>query len=260
MATVRHLAADIGPRLASSPAFARAAAWVGRRFEAYGYDVRRQPFPVPAGDSWGVPVEAGTSLNVIASPADFDPSRPWRLVGAHLDTVAVAPGAEDNASGVAVLLELARLAAIRPTALPTVLVAFGGEEPLGAGEALHHFGSHVHAHRLAPAERRTLRAMVALDRVGVGDGGVVPACTGGISPLQARNDLIAVARWLGIETTACTDNSSSDHYSYERIGVTAARLGGTPYAGYHSTADVVSVVEPAQLRRVGRIMWAWLRP
>ena len=34
-----------------------------------------------------------------------------RLVGAHLDTVPQAPGAEDNASGVAVLLELARLAA-----------------------------------------------------------------------------------------------------------------------------------------------------
>ena len=88
----------------------------------------------------------------------------------------------------------------------------------------------------------------------------MPACTGGISPLRVRNALIAIAGRLGIETTACTDNSSSDHYSYERIGVTAARLGGTPYAGYHSAGDVVSVVEPAQLRRVGRIMWAWLRP
>ena len=258
--TVHHLARDIGPRLAASPAFDRAADWVQRRFASYGYDVSNQRIRVPAGDSWGVPVGAGTSRNVLAAPPDFDPSRPWRLVGAHLDTVAVAPGAEDNGSGVAVLLELARLAAGRPTALPTVFVAFGAEEPLGEGEAMHHFGSRLHADGLPPAELRTLRAMVALDRVGVGDGGVVPVCTGGVGPLRVRDDLIATARGLGIPTSACADNTSSDHYSYELVGVTAARLGSTPYAGYHSAADVPAVVEPAQLGRVGRLMWTWLQP
>ncbi len=259
LVTVQHLAGDIGPRLAASPAFDRAADWVARRFASYGYDVSNQQFPVPAGDSWGVPVEGGTSRNVVAAPADFDPRRPWRLVGAHLDTVAVAPGAEDNGSGIAVLLELARLAAGRQTALPTVFVAFGAEEPLGDGEALHHFGSRLHAQRLPAAERRNLRAMVSLDRVGVGAGGVVPVCTGGVSPLRVRNDLIATARELDITTSACTDNTSSDHYSYELVGVTSARLGSTPYAGYHSAGDVPAVVQPAQLGRVGRVMWAWLR-
>ena len=260
LATVNHLAGDIGPRLAASPAYDRAADWVQRRFASYGYDVSNQRIRVPAGDSWGVPVEGGTSRNVVAMPPDFDPRRPWRLVGAHLDTVAVAPGAEDNGSGVAVLLELARLAAGRPTALPTVFVAFGAEEPLGDGEAMHHFGSRLHADGLPPAERRTLRAMVALDRVGVGDGGVVPVCTGGVGPLRLRDDLIATARRLSIATSACADNTSSDHYSYELVGVTAARLGSTPYAGYHSAADVPAVVQPAQLGRVGRLMWAWLQP
>ncbi len=259
MTTVRHLAGDIGPRLAASPAFDRAAGWVQRRFESFGYDVRRESFRVPAGDSWGVPVEGGTSANVIASPPGLDPTRPWRLVGAHLDSVAAAPGAEDNASGISVLLELARLAAGRPTALPTVFVAFGGEEPLGDGEALHHFGSRLHAAGLGPAERGALRAMVALDRVGVGVGGVVPLCTGGVSPLRVRDDLVATARRLDVDTSVCTDNTSSDHWSYEQRGVTVARVGSTPYAGYHSAADVPAVVESAQLGRVGRVLWAWLQ-
>jgi len=131
---VRLLAGRIGPRLATGPAFREAAAYVERRLALAGYDVSRQRFGVPAGDSWGVPVAAGTSLNLVATPPGFDPGSPHRVVGAHLDTVAVAPGAEDNASGVAVLLELARLASSVGTRLPAVLVAFGGEEPRGPGD------------------------------------------------------------------------------------------------------------------------------
>ncbi|MEJ7707190.1 MAG: M28 family peptidase [Nocardioidaceae bacterium] len=189
----------------------------------------------------------------------FDPSEPWRLVGAHLDTVAVAPGAEDNGSGIAVLLELARLAAVGDTVLPTVFIAFGAEEPVGDGEAMHHFGSRLHVDRLPPQQLRALRAMVSLDRVGVSAGGVVPVCTGGVSPLRVRNDLVAVASKLGVEATTCTDNTASDHWSYEQRGVAVARIGSTPYAGYHSSSDVPDVVAPAQLARVGRTVWAWLR-
>ncbi|MEJ7707230.1 MAG: M28 family peptidase [Nocardioidaceae bacterium] len=206
-----------------------------------------------------MPVDAGTSANVIATPPGFDTQRPWRLVGAHLDTVAVAPGAEDNGSGVAVLLEVARLAATGDTALPTMFVAFGAEEPVGDGEALHHFGSQLHVDTLPPLQLKALQAMVSLDRVGVSAGRVVPVCTGGVSPLGVRNDLVAIARELRVENTACADNTASDHWSYEQRGVAVARIGATPYAGYHSASDVPDVVAPAQLGRVGRILWAWLR-
>src|SRR5688500_1950416 len=47
MAAVRHLAGAIGPREATSPAFERAARWVGRQFRGLGYDVRRQRVAVP---------------------------------------------------------------------------------------------------------------------------------------------------------------------------------------------------------------------
>lgn len=55
MATVRHLAEDIGPRLATSPAFDRASDWVERRLSGYGYDTSLQTVQVPAGSSWGCP-------------------------------------------------------------------------------------------------------------------------------------------------------------------------------------------------------------
>ena len=258
LATVRLLAGRIGPREATSTAFAEAADAVQREFERYGYDVTRQRFRVPAGVSWGVPVDAGSSANVVAVPRGFDPARPHRLVGAHLDTVPQAPGAEDNASGVAVLLELSRLAARSRApgpALPTVFIAFGAEEPRGEGEALHHFGSTVHVRRLP--NRTSVSAMLSLDRVGVGR--VVPVCTGGLGPLRVRNDLLAAAQRLAIPATGCTDNRSSDHWSYEQAGIAAARIGSTPYPEYHSAADRPGVPSGAQLRRVAMLAWAWLR-
>jgi hypothetical protein len=254
MADVRHLAGDIGPRLATGPAFREAAGWVSDRFAHLGYDVARQTYPVPAGSSWGVDVEAGRSANVVATPRGFDAARPYVVVGAHLDTIAVAPGAEDNASGIAVLLETARR--VRADGMTqVVLVAFGGEEPRGDGDEDHHVGSRHYVATMSPVERRHLRAMVSLDRVGVGP----PLTVGwveGTTP-RVRDALLRVAGRAGVRT-AVEENTGSDHESFADAGLPAARLGGTGYAAYHSAQDVPAVVDRAQLRRVGEVLWAWL--
>lgn len=247
MRTVRVLAGDIGPRLATGPAYLAAVDWAYPRLADAGYDVRVQRFGVPGGDSWGVPVEAGRSLNVIAEPPGFDRDEPHVLVGAHLDTVAVAPGAEDNASGVAVVMELARVLAGQPQ---VVLVLFGAEEPVGPGD-LHHFGSKRYAQ-----DPGNVTAMVSLDRVGVGDR--VPLAAFSADATGVRDELARLARRLEIPTTIGL-NTTSDHESFAVLGIPAARAGSTPYAGYHSAGDVPSVVEVEQLDRVGRLLTAWLR-
>ncbi|SED03924.1 Peptidase family M28 [Nocardioides exalbidus] len=261
-AVVRHLAGRIGPREGTSPAFREAVAWVDDRFTALGYDVSRQRVDVPAGVSWqGASLAAGRSANVVAAPPGFDAAEPHLVVGAHLDTVSGAPGAEDNASGVGVLLAVAEAIAERRTRLPVVLVAFGAEEPRGAGDALHHFGSRHYVASLTRAERGAVRGMVSLDRVGVGS--VVPvgsARESASEPDPVHRALLAAARGAGVPTVAEVRERSSDHWSFVRAGLPAARLGSTPYAGYHSPGDVPSVVERAQLERVGRVVLAWLAP
>ncbi len=257
LVNVRHLAIRIGPRHATSPAFAEAVDWAASRLRRLGYDVRRQPVAVPGGVSWGVPVTAGTSYNVIAATPDFAPRKPYVLVGAHLDTVPPAPGAEDNASGVSVVLELARLGRKEGTRLPVVFVLFGAEEPRGDGDDLHHFGSTAYVARMSRPARSNLQAMVSLDRVGVGS--VIPICTGGLSPPVVQRQLLSTAAEADIPTSRCDDNQSSDHWSFEKAGLAAVRVGGTPYAEYHSAADLPPVVDQGQLRRVGAMMWSWLR-
>ncbi|WP_293786799.1 M28 family metallopeptidase [uncultured Aeromicrobium sp.] len=257
MDDVRHLAETIGPRHATSPAYGEAAAWVEARFTELGYIVTRQDVAAPSGTTWGVDVPAGNSPNIVAARPGAAPADPHVLIGAHLDTVPVAPGAEDNASGVAVMLELARVVA--ETDLSVRFVAFGAEEPRGPGDALHHFGSQQYVAALDEAGRGAIRSMVALDRLGV-PGPEVPICSGDApaGTTAVRDALAAAAAGAGVPHTVCGANTTSDHWSFDKAGIPAARLGSIPYAGYHSPADTVDVIDPGQLERASVIMRTWL--
>lgn len=258
MATVRALAA-IGPRDAVSPAYRRAADLVARRFTALGYRVTRQPVPMPAGESWGVPVRAGTSVNVIADPPGFATDSPHVVLGAHLDTVPQSPGAEDNASGVAVLLELARVLAEDPAAsgLPVRFVAFGGEESRGgSGPGTYAFGSRRLVASLSAGQRRAVVAMVSLDRVGV-PSSRVPVCHATVARRGLADAIRTAARSAAVVTNGCT-NRASDHVAFDAARIPAARIGNVPYPAYHSRRDVPAVLDPRQLERVGTVLVSWL--
>jgi hypothetical protein len=262
---VRHLAGDIGPRPGTTRAYFRAAAWVEERLTELGWEVRGQSFRVPAGFSVagpteGLPVEGGRSVNLVATRGDVVPGEPWLAVGAHLDTVPTSPGAEDNGSGVGVLLAVAEALTGRRTRLPVVLIAFGAEEPRGEGDAHHHYGSRAYVASLSGAERRSLRGMVSLDRVGV--RGVVPvgsAVDPDREPDALHAELLRAARRADVPAATDPLQRSSDHWSFVRAGLPGVRLGSTPYAAYHSADDEIGVVDPRQLGRVARVVVSWLR-
>lgn len=87
--------------------------------------------------------------------------RPLILIGAHYDAVPGSPGADDNATGVAVLLELARLLSAEPARWPIQLVAFDLEEYFLAG-------SRAYASSLR-WQQQPLRLMLSLEMLGYFD-------------------------------------------------------------------------------------------
>ncbi len=116
------LAGEIGPRAPRvGGALARAEAHVRGELAAAGLAVERRPYRF-----FGREV-----ANLVGVPAVSSGAKHWYLVGAHYDSVAGTPGADDNASAVAVLLELARRLADCP--LPLRFVAFTMEEPPAFG-------------------------------------------------------------------------------------------------------------------------------
>ena len=129
----------------------RTAAYIASEFTACGGEVHEQKFSM--GDH--------EYKNVIAS---FGPeSDEVIVVGAHYDAEGEKPGADDNASGVAGVLELARLLSQENLAQRILLVAFTLEEP--PYFATEHMGSAVYAKSLAE-EGIYVKLMVSVEMIG----------------------------------------------------------------------------------------------
>lgn len=95
---VRAVGVEIGIREAGTDGDRRAAAYITERIERLGWSVTEQEFPLPQG---------GASTNVIGIPPGFDEGEPYVLVGGHRDSLR-GPGANDNATGIGVVLDVAR--------------------------------------------------------------------------------------------------------------------------------------------------------
>lgn len=96
-------------------------------------------------------------VNIFAQRQGTDPAAGAILVAAHYDTVSTSPGADDNASGVAVVLEVARLLGSRPTPR-TLQLAFFDREELGL------LGSRAFVTNKAQLEN--LHGVIVMDMVG----------------------------------------------------------------------------------------------
>lgn len=248
------LAGEIGPRETTSDAFRRAGLYVERRFRASGYRVTRQSFRVPAGLSNLVAVPDGDTFNIVAEPRGFDATRPHLIVGAHLDTVPQAPGAVDNATGVGVVIELARLASITPPSIPVVFVAFGGEEARVPKGGLH--GSKAFVAGLGAREQKAVAGAIIIDRMGTDDR--VPICTATKQSVAFARRFVDAARRVGVPTISCR-NDSSDHLSFTRAGILAVRIGPDDFREYHTPRDIPAILAPDQVQRAGTLLWEALR-
>jgi Zn-dependent M28 family amino/carboxypeptidase len=151
---VHALAADIGERnVFRLPALRRAADFVAGEWKAQGYRVSPQIY-----DVGGVP----TANLEVALPGRVRPHE-IVLVGAHYDSIIGSPGADDNASGVAALLEMSRLLVDAEPDRTVRLVAFVNEEP--PFFATPRMGSEVYA-RAARARGDDIRLMISLETIG----------------------------------------------------------------------------------------------
>ena len=100
---------------------------------------------------------------ILDLPAAKPSNLPPILIGAHYDAVPGTPGADDNATGVAVLLELAAVLTTEPLKYPVRLVAFDLEEAALTGKGL--LGSTAYATELK-AQKQPLRLMLSLEMLG----------------------------------------------------------------------------------------------
>lgn len=236
MGHVRKLATDIGVRVRATKNERLGANYVAEKLRKYGYEVAIRKFDVDEKKSRTVTASWPGSLKY-----------PF-VIGAHIDSVPGSPGANDNASGTAVMLEVARLFAGRDQAEFVKFVGFGSEEYGTNG--LHHVGSQTYVNRLGKKGRKWTPGMVSVDMIA--DGRPLIIGTAGIGPEAMARYLHDKLDAAGVGVTYQTTCDCSDNGPFELAGIPAAFMWSGDEPNYHSPSDTPPNLSKKDLVRSGR--------
>jgi Zn-dependent M28 family amino/carboxypeptidase len=226
--------ASWGPRPAGSANERRTTNLVANHLTSYGYAVNIQRFTLPHGQ---------ISRNAVGRT----PGPLKVIVVAHMDGVYNTVAANDNGSGVATMLEVARALA----QYPGVLVAgLGAEERHVTGSA-YHLGSRRLIRSLSQAEKDSLRFALSLDMVGVGPTLNVRGLEA--EPNRSARRALAAARALGFSASYLRDTGSSDHAEMTRAGMRAAWLTWRWDPCWHQPCDRPHRISKFKLKQSARL-------
>jgi Zn-dependent M28 family amino/carboxypeptidase len=256
MDTIWELSAGIGQRVEGTQGELAAAQYLAGALASYGYQPQIQEVPLPNG---------AVTRNVIATSSHvwaIDPDyEEYLVVGGHYDTKmnTGSPGANDNASGAAVVLELARCFAEHPPGdgLTIRFVFFGGEERLVENSDLHHFGSRYYVNTLPQYEKDRMTGAIIVDMVGVGSQ--LYARTMGVGPMDLCNRMMAYAQGAGTSLPYLVSGSYSDHEPFENAGLPAVWLEYKDDPWYHTPGDSYDKINPAYIENTGRLLEGFIR-
>ncbi len=264
---VSRLAVGIGPRSHQDPdALSRAEEFIAGEFRSLGFAVERQAFAF----------KQNTYANLIAELRGHVQPERILIVGAHYDTVPGTPGADDNASGVAGLLGLARaMAEVRP-ATTVRFVAFSMEEP--PAYRTHNMGSYRYARSLKEAGA-LVEGMICLEMIGYFDdsrgsqsyplpfmsrrypsAGNYIAMVGNLGSRAFTQKSAAHFR-SGVDLPVVTLNAPpivagidfSDHWSFNQFGYRALMVTDTAFyrnPHYHAVTDTPDTLDYQRMAMV----------
>ena len=260
-ADLRDLVA-IGPRPAGSPGAAQARTLISDRLRQAGWPVAEQPFSVSAPDGRAVEM-----INVVGSRRGEKPGR--IVLGTHYDTKHIEGmhfvGANDGASGVALLLELARALGRAPRPYTVELAFFDGEEAFGPsivpGDGL--FGSNAMAAKLAGENALgSIQALILVDMIGDRDLNLGLDTNSDPDLLRLAREIASGHGDAALFDPAQTFGLVDDHMPFvdrglERVlGLIDFQYGAKRSPGplWHTEGDNLQAVSAESLKRAGRVV------
>lgn len=207
----------------------------------------------------GSGLEEKTSYNVIAKmkPNKNKDTGQVVMIGAHHDSVPNGPGANDDASGVSAVLELARVMANMPIDTELRFVTFGSEE-LGL------LGSYHYAGTLSNEEADRIVAHFQMDMIGSKDAGGDHEANGLIMyTIDGKKNLVtdlasaAGTRTALGEVVPYGQLGRSDHQPFHELGIPAALFIHSPLEPwYHKPTDTIEHIDKQKLQETAEIIGA----
>jgi Zn-dependent M28 family amino/carboxypeptidase len=264
---VTKLAREIGVRTyRDRHRMDRAAAYIGDELSSFGYIVSKQPFAY----------EGHTLQNVIGELKGKTSPEKVLVIGAHYDTVRTTPGADDNASGVAGLLAIAKVLAGSPMDKTVRFAAFAFEEP--PAYRTHNMGSYHYAKSLNDG-RDEVEGMICLEMIGYFSDregsqhypfpfmNLKFPRTGNyiamVGNRRSKGFTEKMAGWFrkGTDLPLITLNAPafvvgidfSDHWSFNKFGIPAFMVTDTAFyrnPNYHSPADLPETLDYARMAKL----------
>ena len=244
---------DFGPRTPGSLAHQQTREYIVSELKEAGWKVEIQE-----SESMGHPI-----YNIIASRGS---GSPWIVLGAHYDSRFVAdedanetaqtepvPGANDGASGVAVLLELAR---VLPEKVDQQvwLVFFDAEDQGRIPGWDWILGSQVLAESLTAKPD----AVVVIDMIGDKDLNIYREKS---SDAQLTNSIWKTAKEMGYDQNFINEEKYSildDHLPFLQLGIPAVDIIDFDYTYWHTSQDVAENVSAQSLEVVGNTLLVWM--
>ena len=258
---------SLGPRIPGSQAHTSTVDWIMRSAAESGWQVDLQE-----GRSPDQPAEFSLR-NIIAS---YGSGRPWLVLGAHYDSRLIAdkdpdpakqalgvPGANDGASGVAVLLELARIlpvyldtppAGSRPRAGQIWLVFFDAEDNGRLPGWDWILGSRYFVQNLDELPD----AAIILDMIGDAELNITQEKNSDPRLVQEIWDTAAVLGFQRWFIPQPGPGILDDHTPFLQAGVPALNIIDYDYAYWHTSQDTSDKVSAESLRMVGETVLTWL--
>jgi hypothetical protein len=248
MAHIHKLSVDIGVRVGGAENEAAAARYARAYLKSLGYTVDTIPVPLPNGRiSHDIrAIKKGTSASTI-------------LVGGHIDSVSPSPGANDNGSGAATVLELARDLNGASTATTIEFVLFGTEELIDSNPTHDHFGSRAFVSGMSATERANLVGMISVDMIA--DGSTFTVGTMNRGPRQLCDMLLAYSSGHGLPASYQRDLGRygwSDHAPFELAGYPVAWMEWGQDPAYHTARDTYAHLQPTLVQRTGTMLLGFL--
>lgn len=199
------------------------------------------------------------SQNVIATRKPLKANTGIVYITAHYDSVPHAPGANDNASGTAMLIEFARILKSYPTDKEIRFIACGAEE-IGLD------GSYYYVEHLSKNELDNSIANFNMDMIATSHGpcNILYADTTNGQPNLVTESAVASGMRLGNNILEVGKGSSSDHRYFSEIGIPAACFiwgdeDGNLEPWYHKPEDTIKInISLDRLQQAGEMIGAAL--
>ncbi len=240
---------DFDSKHVSQPGNKRAAAFLFDTYKSFGYTPQYQPFEYRIRNG-----PTGQTANVIATLQGTVNPELIYVVSSHYDSVAAGPGADDDSSGTAALLETARLLATHPQPATIVFASFTGEEAglLGSREFV----------RRAVAEKLKIVGALNNDMIGWANDSrldnTIRYSNAGIRDVQHA----AAMQFSNLITYDALYYKSTDAVAYyEAYGDIVGGIGSYPVLGnphYHQPHDLLETINHQLVAEVARTTAATL--